>query len=304
MLGFRGALSPCLEADGAIEAQGGLASPDAFVGFFPSPERAACFPGSIEGTQMNRAKLFGLTVVGLCLLVSCGKVDEKTQRQRDALKDLKSDEVSVRVDAVNRIGGMIATGNDGGYVSRLVGALDDDEAQVRAAAIGVLSGLGDKADPGLKKLRKLAVDDPSAEVRSLALVGTDQLAPGKDATLALLKSALDDEDLSVALQAASVLTAEPKKIAPYARPVANVIKKAIKDAASSAAGLALAQALAEAGEGAKDAVPVFQTIVEDAGTAAPVGQAVKIAIDVINGKATSADLAAAIMGAGAGAPMP
>jgi len=258
---------------------------------------------------MTRARLFGVTVVGLCFLISCGKVDEKTARKREALKDLTSTEASVRVDAIGRAAAMAATAEDANeYVPHIVAALGDKEAQVRSAAVGALSGLGEKAAPSLKKLQKLAAEDASAEVRSAALSALEQLAPGADATLGLYKSALDDKDLTVAHAAASALMAYPDKASSSIGSIAKVVQRSIKQAVSSGEppreGLALALTLAEAGEGAKDAIPVFQSIAGDAEIPAPVGQALKVAIGVINGEAKVEDLARAIDIAGGGPPRP
>ena len=256
---------------------------------------------------MIRRGLIYLSFASLSLLVSCGDVDPAAQREAKALQDLKSSDESVRVDAVTRIGGMAADKVKGAnYVPRLVKALGDDSAKVRAAALQSLSGLGEKGARGLKKMRQLATGDPSAEVRSLALVGADQLASGEAETLSLIESALGDESLAVALQSASLLTAHEDQIAAASGPLAGVVKKAIlldaSEGGDPTAGLGILLTVAERGEAAKAAVPVLQTVVDDTNTPAPIGAAVKTAIDVINGKATADDLAMAIQNAGAGAP--
>lgn len=256
---------------------------------------------------MIRRGLIYLSFASLSLLVSCGDPDPVAQREAKAVKDLKSSDENVRVDAISRINGLSADEDKGAeYVPYLVKALTDESVKVRAAAIAALSGLGEQTPRGLKRMRQLANEDPSAEVRSLALVGANRLAPNREDTVQLLKAKLGDEDLSVALQAASIVTTYPDRIAPNAGPLANVVKKAISKAASAGKapleGLSLALTLAESGERAKDAIPVLQTIVDDADTPAPIGAAVKTAIDVINGKAKTEDLTMAIQNAGAGAP--
>lgn len=255
---------------------------------------------------MTRARLSCLTVAGLCLLVSCGqKSEEEVQRAR-ARKDLKSTDATVRADALSRI---VAYQEDAGdAVPYLVKALSDDSVEVRTAAARALAGLGSDAARGLTKLRKVAAEDPSGEVRCQALTAVVSLAPDQGETLKLIKSTLNDEDLAVAASAAASMVAYPDQVAACAAPIAGMLQRSVKQAAAAGggfpAGLDLVANLAELGEKAKAAVPALQAIADDSGTPTAVRDVMKAAVAAIDGSGKVDAVNMAIEATRAAAPTP
>lgn len=235
-----------------------------------------------------RILLLALVVPPLLTTISCGSRDASLDAK---LKGLDSDDPEKRASAVYQLAAM--KGKESTFVPRVIDAADDENEQVRLAAISVIGGFGGplpvKDQKASEKLRALAVGDSSAEVRleSIAVLGRSY--PEDEKTEDILVRALEDKDLDVATAAAqALLQLGTEKAAPASQKIAEVLKRVVLSEAKMGdeaplTGQGLAMDLAKLGPEAVKAAPSLKSMLEASGVPDQTRKCIREALKAIEG---------------------
>lgn len=231
---------------------------------------------------MLRRGFFAVGVLPLFFTASCGNSE-----LGQTLKGLNSSDPKERVSAVNQLSGM---GNEASkVVPVLVKATEDENEEVRLAAVNSFPAFKEKAASATKKLQELAAKDSSAQVRLAAVQSLENLAPNDAETVSTLIEVLKDQDLNVARGAAgSLLRLGPEKRGSAVRPIAELIKRSVQEAVKkkdvSIVCLDLVTGLAQLGPKGADAAPILQSTAQIPGIPETVANLMKATVDAVTGK--------------------
>lgn len=167
----------------------------------------------------------------------------------DLLRDLKSDNVQTRIDAIHALG-------DNGEPSlevlqALSGQLKDKLPLVRAYAASALGRFGPAARPAVGALGAL-ITDPDARVRRTAIRAIARIRPGPDVSVPLFVKALEDADPAVRTHVLTVL-------AQLGKPAVPALVEALKNDKSEYWACLV---LSEIGPDAAAAVPELTKVIE------------------------------------------
>lgn len=206
------------------------------------------------------AILFGLAG-GLVLLASCGR-DSGQAQTRTAAKDLKSAQPGKRASAFSRL---ITKEPSPRKVEKLLAkALGDESPVVLEAALGAVASLEEPSDACVEKIRKLVTEGTDPRIRLSAMDALCKIAPEEGETGEALVEALEDEDLVVAIRAATKLLAISDRAAGASEAIANVIRRSVEASVSPGANGSfgageVAVGLARLGGSASAAVPILRS---------------------------------------------
>ena len=136
-----------------------------------------------------------VAIVFALSLASCGAPDQFGV----IAKDLKSSDAKIRSAALGRLGTMKSSST--AAVPYILKALKDDSEDVRISALNALVSLSLKSQLGA--IGDVVKNDKSTDVRQNAMESAVSMAPESAETLGILKDAMNDQDLSISLAAAT-----------------------------------------------------------------------------------------------------
>jgi len=235
---------------------------------------------------MTRRVLSTFAVAGLLVFASCGRQTEQEKLEAKILKEYKNaKDDAARVNAVTQLAAM--TENRGTAISCLKTALGDESKAVRMAALQTLQAFDKDAGPCLKKIGTMATQDEDTEIRALALDALSLVAKDDPMTDEALTTALNGEDVELALRAAGHLLDGPDvsgaTVAAAAKAIAKAADNAVAKSEKAVMGLEIMVSFAMLGKKAEGAVPTLKAIAEKEGLAPEAKQVIQAAIAAING---------------------